>query len=163
MQHNTLTQVMRLRGEVNALKKVTSANTTSKSSVAMTSLATGYTASGASYAPVDVDDTEPDHFDEHDDIEAGVLVHNISSAVRDSEVGKTESMSRVTTTVTTRCGHCILRNIGCCCASRTTTAASTQAAATDSITLLLIAASPRHKIMCHVAHTTEAAEAVIVP
>jgi hypothetical protein len=81
--HHTLTQVMRLRGEVNALKKVTSANTTnSKSSIAMTSLATDYTASGASYAPVEVDDTEPDH----DDIEAGVLVRSTSSARRDSEV-----------------------------------------------------------------------------
>jgi hypothetical protein len=87
----TLTQVMRLRGEVNALKKLTSANTATNSkssSIAMTSFATGYTASGASYAPVDVVGTEPDdQFDnEHDDIETGVLVHTLSSAHKNSEV-----------------------------------------------------------------------------
>jgi hypothetical protein len=81
---------MRLRGEVNALKKLTSANTTTNSkssSIAMTSFATGYTASGASYAPVDIVGTElDDQFDEHDDIETGVLIHTLSSAHKGSEV-----------------------------------------------------------------------------
>jgi hypothetical protein len=74
---------MRLRGEVNALKKLTSANTSTNSKGSSTAI-TSF--SGAAYAPVAAADTEHDQFGELDDIEAGKLVQTVSSAHSYSEV-----------------------------------------------------------------------------